>query len=108
MELDLLTLPGRMSSPPVVSGVRVTRSLVLGLSFVDRFLSFVLFLLVIVLSVLRFTASDYPFGIFKFFLGKRSVPVLSLWKKRYLSKCVYTHVLIFVFINMQYFCQLFK
>ena len=29
---------------------------------------FALFLLVIVLSVLRFTASDYPFGIFKCFL----------------------------------------
>jgi hypothetical protein len=29
---------------------------------------FVLFLLAIVLSVLRFTYSDYPFGIFKLFL----------------------------------------
>jgi ABC-type Co2+ transport system permease subunit len=29
---------------------------------------FVLFLLAIVLSVLRFTDSDYPFGIFKLFL----------------------------------------
>ena len=33
---------------------------------VDR--CFVLFLFVIVLSVLRFTVSDYPFGIFKLFL----------------------------------------
>ena len=31
-------------------------------------LIFVLFLLAIVLSVLRFTDSDYPFGIFKLFL----------------------------------------
>ena len=30
---------------------------------------FVLFILVIVLSVLRFTASDYPFGIFELFFG---------------------------------------
>jgi len=37
--------------------------------FVDRCLSFVLFLLVIVLSVLRITDSDYPFGIFKLFLS---------------------------------------
>jgi hypothetical protein len=59
VELDLLTFPERMSSPPVVSGIRVTRSLVLWLCCVDRFLSFVLFLLVIVLSVLRFTDSDY-------------------------------------------------
>jgi hypothetical protein len=58
-----------MSSPPVFSGVRVTRSLVLYVCFVDRCLSFVLFLLAIVLSVLlRYTDSDYPFGIFKLFL----------------------------------------
>ena len=37
---------------PVFSGVRVTRSLVLCVCFVDRCLSFVLFLLTIVLSVL--------------------------------------------------------
>jgi len=60
-----------MSSLPVFSGVRVTRSLVLCVCFVDRCLSFcpfVLFCLVIVLSVLLlFTDSDYPFGIFKIF-----------------------------------------
>ena len=49
VEQELLTLPEHLSSPPVFSGVRVTRSLVL---CVDRFLSFVLFLLAIVLSVL--------------------------------------------------------
>jgi hypothetical protein len=38
---------------------RVTRSLVLYVCFVDR--PFVLFLLAIVLSVLRYTDSDYPF-----------------------------------------------
>ena len=37
---------------PVFSGVRVTRSLVLYVCFVDRCLSFLLFLLTIVLSVL--------------------------------------------------------
>ena len=48
----------------------VTRSLVLYVCFVDRCLSFVLFLLAIVLSVLlRYTYSDYPFGIFKLFLA---------------------------------------
>ena len=36
--------------------------------FIDRCLSFILFfLLVIVLSVLRFKDYDYPFGIFKLF-----------------------------------------
>jgi hypothetical protein len=66
MEQELLTLPEYLSSPPVFSGVRVTRSLVLYVCFVDRCLSFVLFLLAIVLSVLlRYMDSDCPFGIFK-------------------------------------------
>jgi hypothetical protein len=50
VEQELLTLPEHLSSSPVVC-------------------PFVLFLLVIVLSVLlRFTDSDYLFGIFKLFL----------------------------------------
>ena len=56
----LITLSEHMSSPPGFSGVRVTRSLVLRLFF-----SFSL--LVILLSVLRLTDSDYPFAIFKHF-----------------------------------------
>ena len=60
VEQELLTLPEHLSSPPVFSGVRITRSLVC---------PFVLFLLAIVLSVLlRYTVSDCPFGIFKLFL----------------------------------------
>jgi hypothetical protein len=59
-----------LSSSTVFSGDRVTRSLVLCVCFVDRCLSFCPFM-AIVLSVLRFTYSDYPFGIFKlFFLTK--------------------------------------
>jgi hypothetical protein len=42
-EQELLTLPEHMSSPPVFSGVRVTRSLVLYVCFVDRCLSFCTF-----------------------------------------------------------------
>jgi hypothetical protein len=50
------------------SRVRVTRSLVLCVCFVDRCLSFCYFLLTIVLSVLlTFINYDYPFGIFKLF-----------------------------------------
>jgi hypothetical protein len=53
------TLLEHLSSSPVFSGVRVTRSLVLYVRFVDRCLSFV-FLLAIVLSVpLRYTDYDY-------------------------------------------------
>jgi hypothetical protein len=40
LDQELLTLPEHLSSPPVCSGVRVTRSLVLYVCFVDRFLSF--------------------------------------------------------------------
>ena len=50
------------------TGVRVTRSLVWCVCFVDRCLSFYTFLLAIMLSVLQYTDSDYPFGIFKIFL----------------------------------------
>ena len=39
MEHELLTLPERLSSPPLLSGVCVTRSLVLCPCFVDRCLS---------------------------------------------------------------------
>ena len=43
LEQELLTLPEDLSSPPVFSGVRVTRSLVLCVCFVDRCLSFCAF-----------------------------------------------------------------
>jgi hypothetical protein len=70
VEEELITLPEHLSSPPVCSGVRVSRSLVLCACFVERCLSFcIFFFLVIVLSVLlRYTDSDYLFGIFKLFL----------------------------------------
>jgi hypothetical protein len=56
-----------LSSPMGFSGVRVARSLVLCVVLCIFLL--LLFLLVIVLSVcLRFTDSDYPFGIIKLFL----------------------------------------
>jgi len=43
VEQELLTLPEHLSSAPVFSGVRVTRSLVLYVCFVDRCLSFCTF-----------------------------------------------------------------
>ena len=43
VEQELLTLPEHPSSPSVFSGVRVTRSLVLYVRFVDRCLSFCTF-----------------------------------------------------------------
>ena len=66
VEQELLALPEHMSSPPVCSGVRVTRSLVL-CEVVCRSL-LVLLHFAVVLSVFRFTDSDYPFGVAKLFL----------------------------------------
>ena len=43
VEQELLILPEHLSSPPVFSGGRVTRSLVLYVCFVDRCLSFCTF-----------------------------------------------------------------
>ena len=52
VEQELLSLTEPLNSPPVFSGVRVTRSVVLYVCFVDRCLHFCTFLLAIVLSVL--------------------------------------------------------
>jgi hypothetical protein len=70
VEQELLTLPEHMSSTSVFTGVRVTRSLVLYVCFLDRCLFFCTFVLAIVLSVLlRYTDSDCPFDIFNSSLG---------------------------------------
>ena len=61
---ELLTLPEYPGSSHIFSGVRVARSFVLYVMFCRSL--FVLFLLAIVLSVLRFRASNHSFGIFKF------------------------------------------
>jgi hypothetical protein len=62
----MLSLLEHPSSPPVFSGVRVTRSSVLYVCFVDHCLRFFFWPLCCLL--LRYTDSDYPFGIFKLFL----------------------------------------
>ena len=72
---ELLTLPEHLSSSPVFSGVRVTRSLVLYVCFVDRCLSFCTFsfdhCVFCSSSIYQFWLP--PFGIFKLFL----LPFLS-------------------------------
>ena len=70
---ELPTLPEHLISPPVFNGVRVTQSLVLCVCFVERCLSFCIFFFFLgnVLSVLRYTNSDYSFSIFKLFLHAR-------------------------------------
>jgi hypothetical protein len=68
VEQELLTLPEHLSSSPVLSGVRVSRTLVFCLMFcLSLFVLTPYVLLAIVLSVLRFTDYNSPFGIFKLF-----------------------------------------
>ena len=60
LHLEPLTLPEHLSTSPVFSGVCVTQTLVLYVCFIDRCLSFVLFVLAIVLSdLLRCADYDY-------------------------------------------------
>jgi len=70
-----------LSSPPVFSGILVVRCLVFCVVFCSSSsLFFVPFLSVIVFSVLLwFKASDYTFGIFKFFLNSVNQTLLAYW-----------------------------
>ena len=66
VEQELLTLPEHLSSPPVFSGVRFTRCLVLCVCFVDRCLSFCpISFSHYIICPSSIYASDYSFGIFK-------------------------------------------
>ena len=70
VEQELLTLLEHLSSPPVFSGVRVTRSLILYVCSVDHCLSFCNFSFehcVVCSPLYRFWLP--PFGIFKLFLN---------------------------------------
>ena len=68
VEHELLTLPEHLSSHPGLSGVRVTRSIVLCVCFMDHCLSFCTSSFVIVLSVLlQYGLWLPPFDIFKLF-----------------------------------------
>jgi hypothetical protein len=64
VEQELPILPEHLSSLPIFSGVHVTWSFVLCVMFCrSLFVLLSFFFLAIVLSVLRFMDSDYPFGI---------------------------------------------
>jgi hypothetical protein len=65
----IFTLPEHLSSPSVLSGVRVTLSLDLYVCFVDR-LSFCTCFAIVLSVLLRYTISDYSFGIFKLFFWR--------------------------------------
>ena len=100
VEQELLTLPEHLRPPtstPGSHGAHVAPSLVFYVIFyrsLFAFLSF--FLLTIVMSVLRFTDSDYAFGIFNLFLclNREFVIIINhkiiwrLWRKQFQSICV--------------------
>ena len=67
VEQELFTLPGHLSSHPVFSGVCCARSIVFCVVFCILLFVF-LFHSVIAMPVIRYTAPDYPFSIFKLFV----------------------------------------
>jgi hypothetical protein len=78
VEQELLTLTEHLSSPLVSSGVRVTRSLVLSVCFVDRCLSFCTFSFghcVVCFSTI------YGFWLLLWYLQTLFVPYISRHKK---------------------------
>ena len=86
VEHDLLILPEYLCLPPVFSGVRVTRSLVLGACFVDRCLSFCTFSFghCVVCSFLIYGFWLPPFGIFNLSFIRYTLILGSLECKRFL------------------------
>jgi hypothetical protein len=65
VEQELLLLPGNHKSPPIISEVSVTRSLVLCIMFYRSLFVLLFFFLCIFRHFFRFTESDYPFGVIK-------------------------------------------
>jgi hypothetical protein len=73
---DMHTYPVHLSSPQVLRGVRVARSLVFCVMFFGSL--FVLFHLAMVLSVLRFMASGYFVGIFILFCMDKMIDIFNV------------------------------
>ena len=78
VEQEMITIPEHLSSPPVFGGVRITRSLVWCLYFVDRFLCFCSFSFGHCVLCPSIYGSDYSFGIFKIFLRYMEVKTQNL------------------------------
>jgi len=83
---ELLTLPEHLSSPPVLSGVRVTRSLVLYVCLVDRCLSFCTFFFWPLCCLFYF---DIRFLIAPLVSSNSSciIGINRLWEKNYRKQC---------------------
>ena len=80
MKQELFTLPEPLRSATVFCWVCVVRSLV----FCVVFYRLLFDLLSFVMYVLRLTASDYPFGIFKLFIYSYRKPIVDFYS---LFKC---------------------
>ena len=79
VEQELLTLPEHLSSSPILSGIRVTRSLVLCVCFLNNCVSFCPFSLGHrVVCPFSIYDSDYPFGIFKLFFRRYYMHAFSI------------------------------
>ena len=74
-------------SPLVFGMVRVARSLVFYVLFCRSL--FVLFILAMVLSVLRFAASEHPYCVYKPFVNNKDTSVYLVgWKVGWIAGCV--------------------
>ena len=92
VEQEPLTLPEHISSPPVCSGVRVTRSLVVYVCFVDRCLSFCTFSFghCVVCSSSIYGFWLHPFGIFKLFFYLLLLYII--WTQSNVIFYIYNHM----------------
>jgi hypothetical protein len=96
VEQELLTRPEHLSSTPVFSGVRVNRSLIFYVFFVDRCLSFCTFSFghCVVCTSTTYGFWLPPFGIFKlFFLQDTTQKTkaranINITKKSWANSCV--------------------
>ena len=97
VEPELLTLLESLCSTQVFSWVRITRFLCSVLRIVVC--PFICFLLAIVLSVLRYTDSDCPFGIFKLRFSLSDIGNLNRFWLSYLDlwfSCSQLHIIYLV------------
>jgi len=85
VEQELLTLREHLSSPPVFSGVRVTRSLVLYVCFVDRCLSFCTFYFG---HCVFCSSSIYGFWLPLWYLQTLLLKLREPWIQMFISSCL--------------------
>ena len=96
VEQELPTLPKQLSSPPVFSGVRVARSLVLCVWFVDRCLSFFLWPLCY-LSFFDLRILITSLYIIKLFLRRATMQLLMVNKAQQHSSNINKYSLPFMY-----------